>query len=129
MWQIIITIKMKNEIYFVFFRSCKPFFFIFLISAPTPPPPPPPPEKIMVPHKVYSTRHYGLILPRDSYEDRKLGVIVSLLQVYRVWLLSALTLSRGTSKCIVGFQATNFANLAVNPTRLAKRSVILRFGC
>lgn len=101
------------------------FFFIFLISTTPPTPPSPPSRKIM----VYSTRHYGLRLPRDSHEDGKLGVIVSLLQVYRVSLVSALTLSRGTSRCIVGFQATNFANSQVNPTRLAKRSVILRFCC
>ena len=113
---------MKNEIYFVFSDPANLFFFIFLISTP---PPPPPSRKIM----VYSTRHYGLRLPRDSHEDGKLGVIVSLLQVYRVSLVSALTLSRGTSRCIVGFQATNFANSQVNPTRLAKRSVILRFCC
>ena len=113
---------MKNEIYFVFSDPANLFFFFrFLIS--TPPPPPPPSRKIT----VYSTRHYGLRLPRDSHEDGKLGVIVSLLQVYRVSLVSALTLSRGTSRCIVDFQATNFANSQVNPTTLAKRSVMLQF--
>ena len=112
---------MKNEIYFVFSDPANLFFFFFIFLISTPPPPPS--RKIM----VYSTRHYGLRLPRDSHEDGKLGVIVSLLQVYRVSLVSALTLSRGTSRCIVGFQATNFANSQVNPTTLAKRSVMLQF--
>ena len=117
---------MKNEIYFVFSDRANLFFFhISHLDPPPPPTPSPTSRKIM----VYSTRHYGLRLPRDSHEDGKLGVIVSLLQVYRVSLVSALTLSRGTSRCIVGFQATNFANSQVNPTRLAKRSVILRFCC
>ena len=109
--------------FILFFQILQTFFFFFIFLISTPPPPPPPSRKIM----VYSTRHYGLRLPRDSHEHGKLGVIVSLLQVYRVSLVSALTLSRGTSRCIVGFQATNFANSQVNPTTLAKRSVMLQF--
>ena len=85
--------------FILFFQILQTFFFFHISHLDPPTPPPPPSRKIM----VYSTRHYGLRLPRDSHEDGKLGVIVSLLQVYRVSLVSALTLSRGTSRCIVGF--------------------------
>ena len=45
-----------------------------------------------------------------------------LLYFHRVWLVSALTSSRVTSRCILGFQATSFTH--ATPTRLAKRRVI-----
>ena len=48
----------------------------------------------------------GICNARDSHEDREPSVIVFLLQVYGVWMESTLTSSRATSRCIVGFQAT-----------------------